>query len=198
MSTSDIAFTPTVKALQERYGSRRSYAAMEANGGWNVEVDDALASFIARQNSVFLATANAAGQPYIQHRGGPPGFLRVVDRTTLGFADFRGNRQYITTGNLADNDKVHLFLIDYARQQRVKIWGTAKIVDDDSALLAAMMPADYHARGERVMLIRIAAWDANCPQHIPQRLEASDVQAALAQRDAKIAALEAELERLRR
>ncbi len=193
MSTSDIAFTPTVKALQERYGSRRSYAAMDASGGWNVEVDDALARFIARQNSVFLATANTAGQPYIQHRGGPPGFLRVVDRTTLGFADFRGNRQYITTGNLADNDKVHLFLIDYARQQRVKIWGTAKIVDDDPALLAAMMPADYHARGERVMLIRIAAWDANCPQHIPQRLEASDVEAALAQRDAKIAALEAEL-----
>ena len=141
MSTSDIAFTPTVKALQERYGSRRSYAAMEANGGWNVEVDDALASFIARQNSVFLATANAAGQPYIQHRGGPPGFLRVVDRTTLGFADFRGNRQYITTGNLADNDKVHLFLIDYARQQRVKIWGTAKIVDDDAAAVVAYSPA---------------------------------------------------------
>jgi uncharacterized protein len=191
--SSDIAFTPTVKALQTKYGSRRAYAAMEANGGWHTEVDDELAHFIAAQDSFFMATANAQGQPYIQHRGGPPGFLRVVDEQTLGFADFRGNRQYISIGNLAENPQVHLFLIDYVRQARIKIWGTAHIIDNDPELLASMMPPGYQARGERVIMIRIAAWDANCPQHIPQRIAAADVAAALAQRDARIAALESAL-----
>jgi hypothetical protein len=196
-ASSDVAFTPAVKAIQTRKGSRGAYARMEERGGWETSISDELASFIAEQNSFFLATANAEGQPYIQHRGGPPGFLRVLDETTLGFADYRGNRQYISLGNLVENPKVHLFLIDYATRQRIKIWGEAKVVEGDPALLAKLMPAGYDARPEQAIVIRVTAWDANCPQHIPQKLQAEDVAKALAARDAKIAALESELARLR-
>jgi hypothetical protein len=196
-ASSDVAFTPAVKAIQTRKGSRGAYARMEERGGWETSISDELASFIAEQNSFFLATANAEGQPYIQHRGGPPGFLRVLDETTLGFADYRGNRQYISLGNLVENPKVHLFLIDYATRQRIKIWGEAKVVEGDPALLAKLMPAGYDARPEQAIVIHVTAWDANCPQHIPQKLQAEDVAKALATRDAKIAALESELARLR-
>jgi predicted pyridoxine 5'-phosphate oxidase superfamily flavin-nucleotide-binding protein len=146
--------------------------------------------------AVFLATVNADGQPYIQHRGGPPGFLHVLDENTIAFADFAGNRQYITQGNLADNPKVHLFLIDYAHRQRVKIWGEARVVEGDRTLVAQLMPEGYRARPEQALLIKVTAWDANCPQHIPQRFEAADVAAALAERDRRIEALEAEIKRL--
>jgi uncharacterized protein len=149
------------------------------------------------QTSIFLATANAEGQPYIQHRGGPPGFLRVLDAKTLTFADFRGNRQFITLGNLAENARAYLFLIDYARRQRIKIWGEARVVANDPALLETLRPEGYKATAEQAILFRIAAWDANCPQHIPQRFEAADVAAAIAERDNRIAELEAELQRLR-
>ncbi|MCX5746067.1 MAG: pyridoxamine 5'-phosphate oxidase family protein [Proteobacteria bacterium] len=161
---SDIAFTDTVKALQAHHGSRKAYARMEAGEGWETTLTADVAAFIGAQTSVFLATANAAGQPYIQHRGGPPGFLRVLDAHTLGFADLRGNRQYISIGNLAENAKVHLFLIDYAHQRRVKIWGTATVVDDDPALLARLV-VDGYGTPERAIVIRVAAWDPNCPQH---------------------------------
>ena len=194
---SDIAFTPTVKAIQSARGSRAGYAHMEESGGWRTEIDDDLAAFIAAQTSVFLATANAEGQPYIQHRGGPPGFLRVIDAKTLAFADFRGNRQFITLGNLAENAKAYLFLIDYARRQRVKIWGEARVVVDNPALLAELRPRNYKAVPEQTIVFRVAAWDANCPQHIPQRFEAADVAAALDERDRRIEKLEAEIERLR-
>jgi predicted pyridoxine 5'-phosphate oxidase superfamily flavin-nucleotide-binding protein len=193
---SDVAFTPSVKSVQERKGSRPAYARMEQRGGWQSRITPDLAQFIAAQTSVFLATANADGQPYIQHRGGPPGFLHVVDENTIAFADFAGNRQYITQGNLADNPKVHLFLIDYAHRQRVKIWGEARVVEGDSALIAQLMPEGYRARPEQALLIKVTAWDANCPQHIPQRFEAADVAAALAERDRRIEALEAEIKRL--
>ena len=153
--------------------------------------------FIEAQTSVFLATANADGQPYIQHRGGPAGFLRVLDDKTIGFADFAGNRQYITQGNLADNPKAYLFLIDYAQRRRIKIWGEARVVEGDAELMARLMPEGYKARPEQVILFTVAAWDANCPQHIPQRFEAADVAAALAERDRRIEELEAEVERLR-
>lgn len=195
--SSDIAFTPTVKAIQEARGSRRGYASMEENGGWQTTITPDLVSFLADQRSVFLATANAEGQPYIQHRGGPPGFLRVLDEKTIGFADFRGNRQYITTGNLADNPKAYLFLIDYMLRRRVKIWGTARIVEGDDELANSLMPDNYVARPEQVLLFDVAAWDVNCPQHIPQRFEADDVKSALAGRDARIAELEAELTALK-
>ena len=149
--SSDIAFTDTVKALQARRGSRRGYAAMEARGGWQTEITDDLAAFIAAQRSFFLATANAEGQPYIQHRGGPPGFLRVLDARTLGFADFRGNRQHISEGNLIENPRAFLFLIDYATRSRIKIWGTARF-EEDPEVVARLMPEGYDARGERAVL----------------------------------------------
>jgi predicted pyridoxine 5'-phosphate oxidase superfamily flavin-nucleotide-binding protein len=195
---SDIAFTPAVKAQQSRQGSRPAYARMETGGSWETQITPELKEFIENQTSVFLATANAAGQPYIQHRGGPAGFLRVLDERTLGFVDFAGNRQYITLGNLQENPKAHLFLIDYAQRRRIKLWGELSAVENDNALTARLMPADYRARAERVMLFRVAAWDANCPQHIPRRIDADSVKTALAERDQRIAALEAELERLRR
>ncbi len=124
--SSDVAFTPAVKSIQSRNGSRQAYARMEEAGGWETEISEELAAFLADQTSCFLATANAAGQPYIQYRGGPAGFLKVLDAHTIGFADFRGNRQFITLGNLVENPKVHLFLIDYANQRRIKVWGEAR------------------------------------------------------------------------
>ncbi len=195
---SDVAFTGTVKALQARKGSRAAYARMESGGSWAQAITPELKAEIEAQTSVFLATANAGGQPYIQHRGGPAGFLKVLDDHTIGFADFAGNRQYITQGNLQDNPKAHLFLIDYARQRRIKIWGTARVVEGDAALQDRLMPAGYRARAEQVLLFTVTAWDVNCPQHIPQRFEAADVAAALALRDGRIAALERELATLRR
>ena len=143
---SDVAFTPSVKAVQSRKGSRRAYQRMEEGGSWQTRITPDLARFVAAQTSVFLATANAHGQPYIQHRGGPPGFLRVLDDKTIGFIDFVGNKQFITQGNLADNPKAHLFLIDYAQRQRIKIWGEARVVEDDAELLANLMPVGYNAR----------------------------------------------------
>ena len=191
--SSDVAFTPSVKALQTRKGSRDRYARMEERGAWQTRITPDLAAFIAAQTSVFLATANLEGQPYIQHRGGPAGFLRVVDDDTIGFADFAGNRQYITQGNLADNPKAQLFLIDYAHQRRVKIWGEARVVEGDAELTAKLMPEGYKARPERAILFTVAAWDSNCPQHIPRRFEAADVEALLAARDRRIAELEAQV-----
>lgn len=194
--SSDVAFTPAVKAIQARKGSRHGYAHMEEKGGWETHIPSDLKIFIEAQTSVFLATVNAEGQPYIQHRGGPAGFLRVMDDQTIGFVDFTGNRQYITAGNLGENAKAHLFLIDYANRRRVKIWGMARVIEGDGELIDRLMPAHYRARPEQVMLFTVTAWDANCPQHIPQRFEAADVAAALAERDGRIAELEAEVARL--
>jgi hypothetical protein len=191
--SSDVAFTPAVKALQARKGSREAYARVERNSGWRTEIDENLAAFLAAQDSMYLATASAAGQPYIQHRGGPRGFIKVLDKNTLGFADYSGNRQYITQGNLSENPKANIFVMDYAHRRRVKIWGEARVVDDDPSLLSSLMPRGYKARPEQVIVFKISAWDTNCPQHIPLKLDAADVAAALASRDARIAELEAEL-----
>jgi len=191
--SSDVAFTPAVKAIQAAKGSRAGYAQVEAHGGWRTEIDERLAAFVAEANSMYLATASADGQPYIQHRGGPKGFVRILDKKTLAFADYSGNRQYITQGNLSENPKAHIFLMDYAHRRRVKIWGEARVVDDDPALLQSLMPQGYKARPEQVILFKISAWDTNCPQHIPQKFDAADVAVALAARDARIAELEAEL-----
>jgi uncharacterized protein len=195
--SSDVAFTPAVKAVQARKGSRDAYARVEQQGGWRSEIDEQLAAFLAAQDSLFLATATAGGQPYIQHRGGPKGFIKILDKSTLAFADYSGNRQFITLGNLSENPKAHIFLIDYAHRRRVKIWGEARVVDDDPALLKSLMPQGYKARPEQVILFKISAWDTNCPQHIPQKFDAADVAAALAARDVRIAALEAELTALK-
>lgn len=191
--SSDVAFTPAVKAIQVRKGSRDAYAHVEARGGWRAEIDEQLAAFLAAQDSFFLATATADGQPYIQHRGGPKGFVRILDKNTLAFADYSGNRQYITQGNLSENPRAYIFVMDYAHRRRVKIWGEARVVEDDPALLQSLMPRGYKARPEQVILFKISAWDTNCPQHIPQKFDAADVAAALASRDARIAELEAEL-----
>ncbi|MBA2540710.1 MAG: pyridoxamine 5'-phosphate oxidase family protein [Deltaproteobacteria bacterium] len=188
--SSDVAFTPSVKALQARHGSRAAYAKLEARGGFPQDLDEDALSFIAQQRSCFLATASAEGQPYIQHRGGPPGFLHAVDRRTLAFADFRGNKQFISVGNLAENAKVHLFLIDYATRSRVKIWGTAKVVEHPAEIAALGLDA---TNAERALVIHIDAWDENCPQHIPLRVDAEDVARVLAERDARIAELERRL-----
>jgi predicted pyridoxine 5'-phosphate oxidase superfamily flavin-nucleotide-binding protein len=191
--SSDVAFTPAVKAIQTRKGSRDACAHVEQNGGWRTEIDENLAAFLAETNSLFFATASADGQPYIQHRGGPKGFVKVLDKNTLAFADYSGNRQYITQGNLSENPKAHIFVMDYSHRRRVKIWGEARAVEDDPALMKSLMPKGYKARPEHVVLFKVSAWDTNCPQHIPQKFDAADVAAALATRDARIAELEAEL-----
>src|SRR5712672_942289 len=191
--SSDVAFTPAVKEIQTRKGSRHAYAHVEQNGGLRTEIDDNLAAFLADTNSLYFATASADGQPYIQHRGGPKDFVKILDKTTIAFADYSGNRQYITQGNLSENPKAHIFLMDYAHRRRVKIWGEARVVDDDPALTKSLMRQGYKAPPEQVILFRIAAWHTNCPQHIPQKFDAADVAAALASRDARIAELETEL-----
>jgi predicted pyridoxine 5'-phosphate oxidase superfamily flavin-nucleotide-binding protein len=195
--SSDIAFTPSVKALQARRGSRRAYAELEARGGFRTRITPDLIALLSEVDTAYLATANAAGQPYAQHRGGPKGFIRALDEITLGFADYAGNRQYITLGNLAENARAFLFLMDYTHRRRVKIWGRAWAVQSDQELISKLMPQDYAARPEQAILFNINAWDVNCPRHIPQKLDATDVGAALAELRARIARLEAENQRLR-
>jgi predicted pyridoxine 5'-phosphate oxidase superfamily flavin-nucleotide-binding protein len=196
--SSDVAFTPAVKAIQARKGSREAYAHVEQSGGWRTEIDDKLAGFLANANSFYFATATADGQPYIQHRGGPKGFIKVLDKSTIAFADYAGNQQYLTQGNLSENPKAYIFIMDYAHRRRVKLWGEAKAIDDDPALTESLMPKGYRARPEQVIVFKIAAWDTNCPQHIPQKFDAADVAQALAVRDARIAEREAELAELKK
>lgn len=189
--SSDIAFTPTVKAFQTQRGSREAYSGQEERGGFRTVIDENLADFLGGIDTAYLATANSAGQPYAQHRGGPKGFIRVLDDRTLAFADYTGNKQYISMGNLADNDKAFLFLMDYANRRRIKIWGRAR-VSDDATVIARLMPENYRARPEQAILFKVEAWDANCPQHIPLKLDAADVASAIEQLNARIAELEAE------
>lgn len=194
---SDIAFTDTVKAEQSARGSRAQYERMEKTKGWPSTVTPDLAAFIAGVRSFYLGTANKEGQPYIQHRGGPAGFLHVLDERTLGFADLAGNRQYITAGNLAENPRAFIFLMDYAHRRRVKIWGRARVVENDDELLARLRPPVGHAVAERAILFEIEAWDRNCPQHIPQLVAMEDVETAIRTLQDRILLLEAELEQVR-
>lgn len=194
--SSDIAFTPTIKAIQAARGSRAGYASMEARGGFRTAIDDTLIAFLAQVDTAYFATANAVGQPYAQHRGGPKGFIRVLGPKLIGWADYAGNKQYVTTGNLTENGKAFLFLMDYANKRRIKLWGTATI-SDDSTTIQQLMPIGYRAQGEHALLFEIAAWDINCTQHIPQKFDAADVATALGDRDARIAQLEAELTMLK-
>ena len=166
---SDVAFTPAVKTMQERLGSRRNYARLEQGRGWGRTITADMAGFIAERDSFYLGTASVDGQPYIQHRGGKRGFLKVLDERTLAFADFSGNRQYISMGNLTENDRAFIFLMDYPNRRRVKIWGRAEFVEDDADLLAGLVDADYEARPERALVFHVEAWDVNCPQHITPR-----------------------------
>ena len=174
--TSDIAFTPTVKKIQEKKHSRSGYARMEESGGWQSEVTPQLENFLGTMDSFYLSTSNEEGQPYTQHRGGPKGFLKSIDNKTLAFADYSGNRQYITVGNLSENNKAFIFLMDYLSKTRIKVWGTAKVVEDDKELLESLSDPSYKARLERVIVFTVEAWDVNCRKHIQQRFTAEDIE----------------------
>jgi len=189
---SDIAFTPTVKAFQVQHGSREAYARMERERGWEQTITPELEAFIVERDALYLGTANAEGQPYIQHRGGPKGFLKVLDARTLAFADFRGNKQYITVGTLAENDKAFLFLMDYAHRRRVKVWGRARIVEDDPALLERLVEPHDKGHPERAIVFTVEAWDANCPQHITPRWTEEELAPTVQALHDRIATLEAE------
>jgi len=195
---SDVGFSPTVKAEQEARGSRAAYAKMEESGGWRTDVDERLAGFVRERNSFYLATVNADGQPYIQHRGGPKGFLKVLDDKTLAFADFAGNRQYISLGNLKDNPKAYIFLMDYENQRRMKLWGTARVVEDDALLLKQLTDEDYRGRPERAILFTLNAYDINCPQHIPRMMAEDDFKEHVDFLQSRVEELERENIRLRK
>lgn len=194
---SDIAFTPAVKTLQNQKGSRSSYARMERGEGWQTSVTPELTEYLADLDMFYLGTANAAGQPYIQYRGGSPGFLKVLDEQTLGFADFGGNRQYITLGNLSENSQAFLFLMDYTNKRRVKVWGTARVVEGDAALEQQLRDPAYPGKVERAILFTVEAWDVNCPQHIHQRFSQRQIAPVIEKLQTRIAELESEVERLR-
>ena len=194
--SSDVAFTDAVKAVQTRRHSRSQYERLEARGGFKTEITSEIAGFLTDIDTAFLATATSAGQPYAQHRGGPKGFIKVLGSHTIGFADYSGNRQYISVGNLSENQRAFLILMDYVHRRRVKIWGRARI-SEDADVMTQLMPAGYNARPEQAILFDVDAWDANCPRHIPQKFDAVDVSAALDALQAKLDAAEAELTRLR-
>ena len=195
-NNTDLVFPPAVRQAQAERGSATAYAR-KVEQGFPDTVTPELAAFIAEQDTAFLATASADGQPYIQHRGGPKGFIKVIDERTLGFADYRGNRQYITLGNLSENDRAYLFLLDFSRRQRIKLWGRARVVENDDALVAQLFDRGYKARPERVILFTIAAWDVNCSQHITARLTVPEVEGLLGTVQERIAALQAENAQLR-
>ena len=194
---SDIAFTPAVKAVQTAKGSRAGYAKVERRG-WRTRVTPDLAEFLTGLDMFYLGTASAEGRPYIQYRGGSPGFLKVLDDRTLAFADFGGNRQFLTVGNLSENPKAFIFLMDYANQQRVKLWGTARVVEDDPGLLAQLRDPNYPSKVERAIVFTVEAWDINCHQHIHQRFSQRQVQPVIGELQRRIAELEAELANLHR
>ena len=195
-SNSELVFPPAVRRAQAERGTARAFDGRVA-AGFPDSVTPELAAFIAEQDTAFLGTASADGAPYIQHRGGPKGFIKVVDARTLGFADYRGNRQYITLGNLSENDHAYLFLIDFSRRQRIKLWGRARVVENDDALVAKLFDHGYRAKPERAILFTIEAWDVNCSQHITARMTVDEVESLLGTVQERIAALQAENARLR-
>ncbi len=196
----EIAFTPAVLDEQTRQGSAQSYArftAPEVEPNATLTINEA--AFIEARDGFYQATVSETGWPYVQFRGGPPGFLRVIDANTIGYADFRGNRQYISTGNLASDGRVALILMDYPNRARLKIWGHARLVDiaDDPALIEQLFVDGYKARPERAVIIEIAAFDWNCPQHIPQRLTLDELEPHLSDLRHEISRLKAENASLR-
>lgn len=188
-----IAFTPAVKAAQEKYGSRQTYARFEESCPSNDILTPEIAAFVAQRDGFYLGTVSSNGYPYIQFRGGEPGFLKVVDERTLGFADFKGNVQYVTVGNLSDNDKAFLFLMDYRHRKRLKLWGRATLVEGDPMLIERLRVPGYQAEIERVILFQIEAWNWNCPQHIPIRYSEREVAQRVAPLEERIAELEKQL-----
>jgi uncharacterized protein len=196
MNNSPRVFTPAVQKAQAERGSATHYAARLA-AGFPDKITPELAKFIAEQDTAFLATATADGAPYLQHRGGPKGFIKITDERTLGFADYRGNRQYITLANLSENPRAFLFLLDPARQQRIKLWGRARVVEDDAALVAKLFDDSYKARPERAILFTIEAWDVNCSSHIVARYTEQQLEEFFTAVRTRIGELEAENAKLR-
>lgn len=190
---SDVAFTPAVKAIQTEKGSRTGYAKMEERSGWQTTVTPELTAFLSELDMFYLGTSNAEGQPYVQYRGGAPGFLKVIDEKTLGFADFGGNRQYITLGNLSGNSKAFIFLMDYANSRRIKLWGTARVVEDDPDLIQQLQDPEYPGRVEQAVLFSVEAWDVNCPQHIHKRFSQAMVAPIIEKLQGQISELQAKL-----
>lgn len=177
----DIAFTDAVKKVQQRLGSRRNYAAMEVGDDYNNRLGDAEASFIAERDSFYMSSVNETGWPYIQHRGGPPGFMKVLDEQTIGFGDFRGNRQYVSTGNFLNNDRVALFFMDYANRQRLKLLGRIRQIESaETEFLSKLELPNYRAHIERGFIIKVEAFDWNCPQHITPRFTQSQIDELMA------------------
>ncbi|WP_421997527.1 pyridoxamine 5'-phosphate oxidase family protein [Reyranella sp.] len=189
----DVMFSPAVKAEQARLGSR----AMFEDRDWKTEITDDLRQFLSVVDTFFLGTASADGQPYIQHRGGPPGFLKAIGSNTLAFADFAGNRQYITLGHLKENDRAHLFILHFATRQRVKLWGRARVIEDDPALMERLVDPAYRARPQRAIAFTLDVWDVNCQQHIVPRYTEAEVAPAVDQLARRIRELEEEVARLK-
>ena len=189
----DVLFSPTVKAEQTRLGSRVQFENKE----FRSEITDDLRQFLAVVDTFFLATASADGRPYVQHRGGPPGFLKPIGTRTLAFADFAGNRQYITLGHLKENDRAHIFIPHFATQQRVKLWGRARVIEGDLELMERLVDPVYKARPERAVAFTLEAWDINCRQHIVPRYSEAEIAPAIDKLAQRIKELEAEVERLK-
>lgn len=189
----EIAFTPDVQAAQAERGSRQIYERYMAKGPANDTITPELAEFIARLDGCYLGTVSSNGYPYIQFRGGPPGFLQVLDDRTLGFADLSGNVQYITVGNVSGNHKAFLFLMDYRHRKRIKLWGWAEYVEGESALLEQLRVPDYAAVAERAVLFHLEAFSENCSQHIPVRYSEAEMAATIAPLQNRIAELEQQL-----
>lgn len=192
-SPEDVLFSPAVKAEQTRLGSRAQFEGRE----WKTEITDDLRQFLDAIDTFFFATASADGQPYIQHRGGPPGFLKPIGTHTLAFADFAGNRQYISLGHLRENDRAHIFILHFATQQRVKLWGSARIVEGDPELMERLVDPTYKARPERAIAFTIEAWDVNCRQHIIPRYSEAEIAPAVDRLAQRIKDLEEEVARLK-
>lgn len=194
---SDVAFTPAVKAAQGRMGSRHGYSRMAETRDWANVISDDLAAFISQRDSLYLGTCSADGQPYIQHRGGPMGFLKVIDARTLAFADFPGNKQYISAGNLSENDRAYIFLMDYENQRRIKIWGRAEFVEGDDALISKLHDPAYDTKSEHALVFHVEAWDVNCPKHIPHLVSVERFEQLVHELKERISELEADNEMLR-
>jgi len=193
---SGIAFTPAVKAIQTEKGSRAAYAKVDEGRGWQTTVTPELKAFLSGLDMFYFGTSNAEGQPYIQYRGGAPGFLKVIDQKTLGFADFGGNRQYLTLGNLSENPKAFIFLMDYANSRRIKLWGTARVVEGEAELLERLQDPEYPGRVERAILFAIEAWDVNCPQHIHKRFPQREIAPIIERLQSQVKKLQERLARL--
>ena len=189
----DVMFSPAVKAEQVRLGSREAFEDRD----WQTEITDDLRQFLAAIDTFFFATASADGRPYIQHRGGPPGFLKPIGSHMLAFADFAGNRQYITLGHLKENDRAHIFILHYATQQRLKLWGRARVIEDDAELMERLVDPSYKVRPQRAIAFRIEAWDSNCRQHIVARYTEAEIAPAVNQLTQRIKELEEEVARLK-